>query len=759
MKDQDLSMASHEDASENPPVFKNRMAKYRYNKKKNEQKWKEHLEKDAKRNKDNRNKAKEEMTDEQKLKKKEETRLRVKAWRAKQRPAQTHHSESTPTKVLGSYKKESTLKKAVFKVRKSLPFSPKKKKAVIRQLLKVEKLTDSDLVQLKQNTIPRKKFCEEMNEQVIKWYETDDISWQAPGKRDCVKIYDPETQKKIQKQKRFLVMTIDEARELFQEKYNVSVSRSKFFDLRPKHVLPVANTPHNVCVCVKHANFAFLVEGLKTAAGLGSNFNHRSLLDLVCCNTMSESCMTNKCKTCTQDIKTVLKENIDLSAITKWKTWQKIEGKYQVVEKTTALQTVVKEINEMLPSFKFHCFVQKVQSAYFDHVKSKINKGTAIIQIDYAENVSLTPQDEIQSGHWGHRQVTLFTACIWYENGVKSYVVVSDDLTHSKESSWVFLKTIISHFKAFCYEDLTNLLIFSDNCSAQFKSKFTTSNICFLANDLNVENVEWSSFAPGHGKGAVDAIGGQLKRQIWIKIKSRSVIINTAQEFFDVCEKTCESVQVLFVPKQDVVETGKMLQQRWENAAEVIGIQKYHHFKKFDEKHILAAFTNRSSMNKHQVVVSPGEKKNKKTKQTPLRYSDVYSGDSESSESVSSCISGVGALWQLENELDRDECAEEQVIEESQIVPDTHVLVKYNTSRNSFTYAAVCQTPVCDDGEVGVLFLTAVGNEGCLFKINEDGEKYVDFEQIVKILPNPDITCAGQDRVHYKYPYPILVNK
>lgn len=233
------------------------------------------------------------------------------------------------------------------------------------------------------------------------------------------------------------------------------------------------------------------------------------------------------------------------------------------------------------------------------------------------------------------------------------------------------------------------------------------------------------------------------------------MIINTAQEFFYVCEKTCESVQALFVPKEDVEETGKMLQQRWENAAEVVGIQKYHHFKKLDETHILAAFTNRSSMKKHQVVTRPGEKKKKK--QTPLRYSDVYSSDSESNQSVSSSISGVGALFQLENELVGDKNAVE-IVEENQIVPDKHVLVKYITSKNSFTYAAVCQTPVCDDGEVGVLFLSAIGNEGRLFKINEDGEKYVDFEQIVKILPSPVIKLAG-NRVHFEYPYPILVNK
>lgn len=106
-------------------------------------------------------------------------------------------------------------------------------------------------------------------------------------------------------------------------------------------------------------------------------------------------------------------------------------------------------------------------------MKAELQPGNAVLQIDYAENYSLISQDEIQSAHWGHSQVTLFTACVWYPEGVKSYVVVSDDLTHSKESSWLFLKVIIEDFKRFVYPDLLHLKIFSDNCTSQFKSRYT----------------------------------------------------------------------------------------------------------------------------------------------------------------------------------------------------------------------------------------------------------------------------------------------
>lgn len=738
--------------TENLPKFKNRMEKCRYFKKKEEEKWKSYLEKDRVRNKENRQKKKEIMTESDKIKKKEQTRSRVKAWRAKQKLAKliTETPVGTPTK-LGSYKKKNTLRKAVSKVKKALPFSPKKKRAVIRQLLTDDFGTNDDLF-VSKTTIIRKKFCEETKDKVIQWYESDEVSWQAPGKRDYIKVFDKELKKKIQKQKRFLMMTIDEARALFLEKNpNISVSRSKFFELRPKHVIPVANTPHNVCVCVKHANFSFLVEGLK-AAGLESTFNHRILLNLMCCNTDSEGCMTNVCENCKTDVKTILNENTDYSVTVKWKSWRKEDGKYQVMENSTTLQDVLNKINETLPAFKFHCFVKKVQSEHFDHMKNNIDKGSAVIQIDYAENFALTSQDEIQSAHWCHAQVTLFTACIWYEHGVKSYVVVSDDMSHSKECSWVFLKAVVDDFKQFEYEELTTLSVFSDNCSAQFKSKYTVSNVCYLASDLNLTDVQWSSFAAGHGKGAVDAIGGQLKRNIWIRVKSRSVILNTPQDFFNASQTYCNLVTTLFVSKEDVDETGeKLLKKRWEQSVEVIGIRKYHHFQKIDDDHVLAAVTCRSPMQKHQVI-NAGKSKQTKTR---VRYCDVYSTDSEDD------CSSIGELEKRqedESEVVETLIEQDELVEESQIIPDKYVLVKYHTHRlNNLFYAAVCQSAVTNDGEVSVLFLTSHGKNRRVFKVGEEGEKYIDVEQVVKILPTPKIIAAG-NRLYYEFTRPLPVS-
>lgn len=65
---------------------------------------------------------------------------------------------------------------------------------------------------------------------------------------------------------------------------------------------------------------------------------------------------------------------------------------------------------------------------------------------------------------------------------------------------------------------IEKLVIFSDNCAAQFKSKYSMSALCKIEADFKVA-IEWNVFASSHGKGAVDGIGGTVKRHAWMAVK------------------------------------------------------------------------------------------------------------------------------------------------------------------------------------------------------------------------------------------------
>ncbi|KAJ8889735.1 hypothetical protein PR048_009236 [Dryococelus australis] len=131
----------------------------------------------------------------------------------------------------------------------------------------------------------------------------------------------------------------------------------------------------------------------------------------------------------------------DLLQNVKWKKWENIEsGNLTVVIKTS----LMREIKINLSSFKCHVFVQKKQAEYYDEKKKRLQAGEAV-QVDFAENYSLM-RCKVHIGN-----------------------IHSDDLTHTKESAWLFLKAVVSDFQKMHFDALLkHLHVFSDNYATQF---------------------------------------------------------------------------------------------------------------------------------------------------------------------------------------------------------------------------------------------------------------------------------------------------
>jgi len=100
-----------------------------------------------------------------------------------------------------------------------------------------------------------------VKKQVYDFYFRDDISYQAPGKKDTITIKENGEKKTLQK--RYLLYSLREIHQLFiEENPQVVISRSSFKDLRPCNVLYKSATPHNMCVCIHHENVALLLRAL-----------------------------------------------------------------------------------------------------------------------------------------------------------------------------------------------------------------------------------------------------------------------------------------------------------------------------------------------------------------------------------------------------------------------------------------------------------------------------------------------------------------
>ena len=54
-----------------------------------------------------------------------------------------------------------------------------------------------------------------------------------------------------------------------------------------------------------------------------------------------------------------------------------------------------------------------------------------------------------------------------------------------------------------------------------------------MSEEKHASNISWNFFATSHGKGAVDGVGGVLKRTAWNKVKARQVVIRNAAELTD----------------------------------------------------------------------------------------------------------------------------------------------------------------------------------------------------------------------------------
>lgn len=141
--------------------------------------------------------------------------------------AQSSSFNSSSDSPCKAFKSPASFGKALARVRKNLPRSPNKSKALVK------KLTCQlipDIVQ------PTSQLSGEAISKVKEFFEKDCISYQAPGTKDYIITKDANGEKS-KLQKKYLCMTLGEAYEIFKtENPDVNVCRSKFCELRPIRV-------------------------------------------------------------------------------------------------------------------------------------------------------------------------------------------------------------------------------------------------------------------------------------------------------------------------------------------------------------------------------------------------------------------------------------------------------------------------------------------------------------------------------------------
>lgn len=423
-------------------------------------------------------------------------------------------------------------------------------------------------------------------------------------------------------------------------------------------------------------------------------------------------------------IQQLTESNNNLNQSMIWQQWEVVDGRPKLMNVDGTCEIALEDLVKKVPHFKIHSFVKKVQADYFENKKKSLSENSAVLQIDFAENYSMVSQDEIQSAHWNHGQISIFTCGVWLCNNVfKPYTIVSNDLSHNKYAVCVFLGKIIEEIKT-SIPTVNHLMIFSDNCAGQFKNKFVMSNICHMKNDYGLE-VEWNFFASGHGKGAVDGIGGNVKRCVWMGVTSRRVIVSAAIDFHAYVQKHVKGIKSIYVDKEIVLQKEQEFQKRWHNVSLIPKIQGCHHFRPYDQQNLLISKTSQSELIKVNICAEDVQQCSRKR----LHYSDVYSDCEEELSEVNKLEVNTGLF----------------------------VLVEVATESNKekkfvkkYKYVGICQSAVDEEDDVKIMFLQSCGSDNTLFKPIENDVSFMKFNTIIAKLPMPNIKMKG-DRVFYKF--------
>lgn len=638
----------------------------------------------------------------------------------------TPAKDETPSKAFAS---KSSYGKAVAKVKRNLPFSPSKCRAVVHILAR--QMTPEIITP--KHKKPKKTICADTVEKVKNFYVRDDISRQNPGIKDTT-IVRLEDGKKIKMQNRHLFSNVLETYALFCDEFGTIIGKSKFAELRPKHVLLSCQTPENVCLCKYHENYILAVNALSKNCNDIPGYDKNFLTKTGLCEAPTTSCWYDKCTKC----KTMMQSELEKATCLikdreiSWYEWKEENGRLRKVLLKGTVSMLCEHISKMTPQFKEHSYIKREQAQRYnqdriDCMSSDCN--FALLQVDFAENYTCVSQDEIQSYHWVQPQVSLFTVSLWFHQKQHAIAISSDNLHHNKDTVIVYIDRILTEIP----EDVKEVRIWSDGPASQFKNRFIANSLPIMEKRHNLK-ITWNFFATSHGKGPVDGIGGALKRRVRNLVMRREKIVSNARDFSEAVNKNSKVQIILMNDAEDISKCHEDLglSTVFEKALAIKNIKKMHKF----------------YVNKFHYVKALQLSCLQKT-----TYEEVFSDESADDDERDLLMPDKSSDGKENNAPILDVGPSGLELTATNIRNGVFVLAQFATKnkRQIYRYVTICQSDVDEEGEVKLMSLKVTNNDASLFKADEEDISYVSFDDILEILPNPSLILKG-NRVYYKFP-------
>lgn len=471
---------------------------------------------------------------------------------------------------------------------------------------------------------------------ILKFFERDDVTCTAPGKKDTV------TKKKKKMQKRILCDSLKILQKKFQTVYNYNVPYSTFCSLKPFWVVKPNINARDTCLCDKHENFDYMFLKLKNLKIL-NYCDRNSLVKSMCCHNetkASEACMERRCNECKKKKFVSYLEKEEENDEIEYFRWVKKEEKVMVKGKEKITQKVVKEkvkttkkglllkFTAECPKFMQHLVNISHQYLFIQDLKKNLKPGELLLHVDFSENYVCKYFREIQSVFYGSskKQLTLHTGVLYYKKGSETeqecFCTLSECRRHDAPAIMAHLEKALEYSEEFVPR-ITNLYVLSDSPTNQYRNR---SIFFFMQNELinYCENsLNWNYSEAGHGKGAPDGVGGTLKRTA-DQIVARGKDISNFEEFFETLTKNT-NIKLMTVDEKSIAKFEKTLPDITAYPA-FPGTIKVHQVLCDFKNGKTLKFFRLSSFNEDQLYYLGSKQKPKKR----LRYSDVYSSSDSS---------------------------------------------------------------------------------------------------------------------------------
>lgn len=146
--------------------------------------------------------------------------------------------KSAPVNFENSFKTKNTLGKAIAKVKRAMPQSPTRKKAVLSRLLDAYDLTDQNEIILNSSLGKNKQNlgrpCPNLEtvHSVEKFFLRDDVSRVSPNSKDVKFYINRVTGKKESHSTRYLLMTMKEVLAKYKEENGISLDSGRYLIIR-----------------------------------------------------------------------------------------------------------------------------------------------------------------------------------------------------------------------------------------------------------------------------------------------------------------------------------------------------------------------------------------------------------------------------------------------------------------------------------------------------------------------------------------------